>query len=132
MSVALPRAVRSTRGSATLEIAILAPALLLLVFTVVQVGLWSYARSLALGAAQEGLSAGRAHGAQASAGRTRAEQFLDRAAGDSLLARTVTVRTTGSSVRVEVEGRSLSVLPGVPGIPVRQSAEGPRERYTVP
>lgn len=120
------------RGSVTLEIAILAPALLLLVFTVVQVGLWSYARSLALGAAQEGLAAGRAHRSEPATGRVRAEQFLDHAAGDSLLSPVVTVRATATTVRVEVAGRSLSVLPGVPGLPVRQAAEGPRERYTAP
>ena len=130
--MAQPRRFRSARGSATLEIAILAPALLLLVFTVVQVGLWSYARSLALGAAQEGVAAGRAHRAEPAAGRLRAEEFLDRAAGDSLLDPQVTVLASGATVRVEVAGRSLSVLPGVPGIPVRQAAEGPRERYTVP
>ena len=44
------------RGSASLEIAILAPALLLLTFVVVQAGLWFYARNLALAAAQEGVT----------------------------------------------------------------------------
>ena len=123
---------RVERGSVTVEIAVLAPALLLVVFTIVQVGLWSYARSLALGAAQEGVAAGRAHQATPEAGRVRAEQFLARAAGDSLLDPRVTVRATAGAVRVEVAGRSLSVLPGVPGMPVRQSAQGPLERYTVP
>lgn len=123
---------RVERGSVTVEIAVLAPALLLVVFTIVQVGLWSYARSLALGAAQEGVAAGRAHQAAPEAGRVRAEQFLARAAGDSLLDPRVTVRATAGAVRVEVAGRSLSVLPGVPGMPVRQSAQGPLERYTVP
>ena len=116
----------------TLEIAILAPALLLLVFTVVQVGLWSYARSLALGAAQEGVAAGRAHQSTAGAGRARAEQFLLRTAGDSLTDQQVTVRASATTMRVEVAGRSLSVLPGVPGLPVRQAAEGPIERFTTP
>ena len=54
---------RGDRGSVTLEVSILAPVLLLVVFTIIQVGLWSYARSLALGAAQEGVAAGRAYGA---------------------------------------------------------------------
>lgn len=115
-----------------MEIAVLAPALLLLVFVIVHVGLWSYARSLALGAAQEGLAAGRAHRSSPEAGRIRAEQFLARAAGDSLVDPAVSVRTTPSTVRVEVVGRSLSVLPGVGGLPVRQAAEGPVERFTAP
>jgi len=110
----------------------MAPALLLVVFTIVQVGLWSYARSLALGAAQEGVAAGRSFGAPAGAGRERAQSFLDATAGDSLLGSTVSSTASASTLRVEVTGRALSVLPGVPGLPVRQSAEGPIERFTTP
>ena len=119
------------RGSATLEIAVLGPALLLLVFTMVQVGLWYYARSLAIAAAQEGVAAGRAYGAGIDSGVERA--FLDRSAHDSLLDSSVsTTGSTAARIRIEVEGRSQSVLPGIPGITVRQSAEAPVERYTVP
>lgn len=110
----------------------LAPALLLVIFTVIQVGLWSYARSLALAAAQEGVAAGRAHGATPDMGRVRAESFLRQSAGDSLVSSAVAVTATATDVRVEVTGRALSVLPGVPGLPVRQGASGPRERYTTP
>ena len=123
---------RQDRGSATLEISILAPVLLLVVFTIIQVGLWSYARSLALGAAQEGVAAGRAYGAPTQAGRLRAVAFLASFAGDSLVDGTVTSTVDVANVRVEVRGRALSVLPGVPGLPVRQHAQGPRERFTAP
>ncbi|MCU0302077.1 MAG: pilus assembly protein [Candidatus Nanopelagicales bacterium] len=123
---------RGTRGSATVEIAVLAPVLLLVVFTIIQVGLWSYARSLALGAAQEGVAAGRAYGAPAEAGRVRAEQFLAATAGDSLLGSAVLARATPGTLRIEVTGRAQSVIPGVPGLPVRQHAEGPMERVTTP
>jgi Flp pilus assembly protein TadG len=124
--------IRSARGSVTVEVSVLAPVLLLLVFTIVQVGLWSYARSLALGAAQEGIAAGRAYGAPAEAGRARAEQFLARSAGDSLLDPRVVATATATSLRLEVTGRALSVLPGVPGLPVRQHAQGPIEQVTQP
>jgi len=123
---------RGDRGSVTLEVSILAPVLLLVVFTIIQVGLWSYARSLALGAAQEGVAAGRAYGAAAEAGRARAQSFLDATAGDSLVGSTVTSSATAATLRIEVTGRALSVLPGVPGLPVRQRAEGPIERFTSP
>jgi Flp pilus assembly protein TadG len=123
---------RGDRGSATLEVSVLGPVLLLVVFTVIQVGLWSYARSLALGAAQEGLAAGRAYGATAEAGQERARSFLDATAGDSLRGSAVTSTATASTLRIEVTGRALSVLPGVPGLPVSQRAEGPIERFTSP
>lgn len=120
------------RGSVSLEIAILGPALLLAIFAVVQAGLWFHARSLALAAAQEGVDAGRTYQASEDAGVVRAEAFLERTAGDSL--RTTTVSAAGSTpttVRIEVRGRSLSVLPGLPGILVKQAAQGPVERFTV-
>jgi Flp pilus assembly protein TadG len=120
---------RDERGSATLEIAILGPALLLAVFSVVQLGLWSYARSLALAAAQEGASAAAAHGARTTDGAARARDFLRVNAGDSLLGTSVGVSGTSAQVRVEVSGHSLSVIPGVDGIPVHQFAEAPVERF---
>jgi Flp pilus assembly protein TadG len=122
---------REDRGSVSLEIAILGPALLLLIFSVVQVSLWFYARSLALAAAQEGVNAGRTYSADPGSGVTRARAFINEQAGDSLTQTTVT--SAGSSptlIRIQVTGRSLSVLPGVPGIEVTQSAIGPIERFT--
>lgn len=79
-----------------------------------------------------GAAAGRAYRAPAEAGRIRAQAFLEATAGDSLLASSVTSRATPGGLRVEVTGRALSVLPGVPGLPVRQHAEGPVERFTNP
>jgi Flp pilus assembly protein TadG len=129
---ALPRP-RSGRdaGSVSLEIAILGPTLLVLIFTIVQAGLWFHARSLALAAAQEGVTAARGFGSDLDAGIARAQSFLDRHAGDSLMH--TTVITTGSTprgMRIEVSGRALSVFPGVPGMRVTQSAQGPIERWT--
>lgn len=120
------------RGSATVEIAVLAPVLLFTVFTIIQIGLWSFARSLALGAAQEGVAAGRGYQAPAQAGQARAEEFLAAAGGDSLLSPRVVAHASSNEVTVEVTGRAQSVLPGVPGLPVRQRAQGPIERYTLP
>jgi Flp pilus assembly protein TadG len=47
---------RSERGVSTLELAILAPAILALIFVSIQTALWLYGRSVALNAAQEGVS----------------------------------------------------------------------------
>jgi TadE-like protein len=129
----LRRAQRTAdEGSATLEVAILAPVLLLVIFTVVQVAVFAYARSLALGAAQEGVAAGRVDGGTSQAARASARGFLDHTAGDSLQSSTVRVLATATEVEVEVRGRAISLLPGFPGLPVRQSARGPIERFTSP
>ena len=122
---------RRDGGSVSLEIAILGPALLLLIFTIVQAGLWFHARGLALAAAQEGVNAARAYRADPAAGTRSARLFLTEHAGDSLSAPRITATgTTPTQVRIQVRGRALSVLPGVPGISVEQSAEGPVEHFT--
>ena len=113
--------------------AVLGPALLALIFVTVQAGLWFYARSLALAAANEGVTAGRVYQAPAGAGLARARQFIADHAGDSLLGASVADGgSDATTVRIRVTGRSLSVLTGVDGWPVTQSAEAPRERFTVP
>lgn len=125
-----PRA-RAERGSATLELVIAFPVLLLVIFSVVQASLYFYARSLALAAAQEGVRAARAQTADLPDGLRETRAFLDATAGDSLLGATIdTTGSSGTRVRFRVTGRSLSVLPGVPGIPVAQEATGPKERFT--
>ena len=118
-------------GSATLELVIAFPVLLLLIFSLVQASLYFYARSLALAAAQEGVRGARAESADLPDGAARARGFLAAAAGDSLLAPAVdTGASTPTRIRIRVTGRSLSVLPGVPGLPVAQEASGPKERFT--
>jgi Flp pilus assembly protein TadG len=107
------------------------PVLLLLIFSLVQASLYFYARSLALAAAQEGVRGARAQSADLPDGAARARSFLADAAGDSLRRTTVdTDRSTPTRIRVRVTGRSLSVLPGMPGLPVAQEASGPKERFT--
>ena len=128
---ALSRDCRDT-GSATVEIAILFPVLLAVIVAIVQYGLWFHARSLALAAAQEGVTAARAYAADPAIGPDRAREFLQAHGSDTLTDITATATSPGAGqVGVEVTGRSLSLLPGVPGPAVTQSAEGPVERFTV-
>jgi Flp pilus assembly protein TadG len=122
---------RGQDGSVSLEIAILAPALLLLVFSIVQGGLWFHARNLAQAAAQKGAAAGAAYNATTAEAVARARSFLSENAGDSLTSTSVTAAgSTTAFVRIEVTGRALSVLPGVPGLTVTQDALVPVERFT--
>ncbi|MDQ0605787.1 Flp pilus assembly protein TadG [Streptomyces canus] len=121
------------RGDASLQMAIVYPFILLATIAVIQASLWYYARSIALTAAREGLTAARAYEASPADGTTKAREVLGRAAGDSLLGYTVT--TTGSTaerVRIEVSGTAQSMIPGVAGLRVSQSASGAVERWTVP
>lgn len=116
----------------TVEVAVLFPAFLLLVFGGVQAAVWYHARSLCLAAADAGARAARPTTATPAAGRTAAEAFLGHASGGLS---DVTVSTSGSTpamVRVQVSGTVPRVLP-IPGLTLRvsQSAAMPREVWTV-
>lgn len=125
------RALSGDGGSASLEIAILFPVLLLVITAIVQYGLWFHARSIALAAAQEGVTAARIYTAEPTAGIDRARAFLDAHGADTLTDAAITATSPGmGQVGVQVTGRSLSLLPGVPGLTVTQSAQGPVERFT--
>jgi len=115
----------------SLELSLLAPVVLLLLFGVVQGALYYHARTVALGAAQEGLRAARVERGSPGAGIRWARQFVADAGGEQVL-RGLDVRTTAdpAGVRVSVTGRPLSLLPGVLAPSVTQVAAGPRERFT--
>ncbi|BDO42064.1 TadE family protein [Cellulomonas sp. NTE-D12] len=120
------------RGSVSVELAIVFPALLVIVTALIQYALWFHARSLALAAAQQGVSVARAYQSASAAGRDSALSFITQHGSDTLLnaAATVSNPATGQ-VQVIVSGRSVSVLPGLAGITVSQSAAGPVERFTL-
>jgi len=123
---------RDERGSATLSLAIVFPVVLLLIFSAVQGGLYYYARSVALAAAEEGLRDARAEGGTSAAGAQRAQAFLADAGGASILENpAVTTSRSATNTSVTVAGTAPSVLPGM-SFTVSQTASGPIERVTVP
>lgn len=127
-----PRSTGQDRGSVTLETAILFPAILLLVMVTIQAGLWYYGRSVALAAAQEGVSAGRAEGASVAHATQTAQDFAaDQGRGMLGEASVSTVGSNATRIQVSVSGQIVSLIPGVP-IAVSQEASGPVERWTRP
>lgn len=124
---------RPDRGSATLETVVLFPAVLLVTFALIQGALYYHARTVALAAATDGLTAARVRAGRADDGRRVALAFVGRAGGDDVLpgAQAVSQRTV-TLATVTVSGRTLSLVPGLPGWPVSQTASGPVERFTSP
>ncbi len=123
---------RTDRGSASVELVILLPALFAVMFLGMQAALFFHARTVALGAAQEGARvAGGEQGREAD-GVAAATSFVTEAGGDNVLphATSTAVRTT-TGASVTVEGFSLSVIPGWKPV-VRQTATVPLERLTTP
>ncbi|MFB8026854.1 TadE family protein [Streptomyces sp. NPDC055990] len=121
------------RGESSIQMAIVFPFVILLTITAVQVGMQYYARNIALTAAREGVSAGRVHQASPGEGAARARETLGRIAGDSLRGAGVsTAGSSGETMKVTVTGRAVSLVPGIPGLLISQSATGARERWTTP
>ncbi len=118
------------RGSVVLEFAILVPVVLVMIFLCIQVALYSYARSVAITAAEEGVNAQRSYNAAAGTGYARAQTVIERQ-GDTLSGWSIDAPApVGGELRITVQGTSLSVLPGVPGFHVSQTASGPVEQFT--
>ncbi|MET7706059.1 TadE family protein [Micromonospora sp. NPDC005413] len=122
------------RGANPVELAVMMPLILVLLFASIQVAAVFLARSTALNAAQSGVNAQRLHQAGDGAGVNRATGFLE-AAGGWLVgwdkAGPSCVTTDDVEVTCTVSGRSLSVVPGV-DFAVRQTAHGTVERVTPP
>ncbi|MGW7063531.1 TadE family protein [Streptomyces sp. NPDC054904] len=116
-----------------MQMAIVFPFVILITVAVVQAAMWFFARNIALTAAREGVAAARVYQAPESAGAARARETLGRIAGDSLSDPTVsTTGSTATEVRVTVTGTAPSLIPGLSGLSVSQSAGAPRERWTTP
>ena len=104
---------RNQRGSASVELVILLPALFAVMFLGMQAALFYHARSIAIAAAQEGARAAGGENASASDGISAAHAFLTDAGGqDVLRGATAEVDRTATTVTVTIQGSSLSVIPG--------------------
>ncbi|MEU8015102.1 TadE family protein [Micromonospora parva] len=121
------------RGANPVELAVMMPLILVLLFASIQVAAVFLARSTALNAAQSGVNAQRTYEAPDGAGVESASRFL-RAAGGWLVGwdkASPTCVTTLTEVTCTVSGRSLSVVPGV-DFAIQQTAHGTVERVTPP
>jgi Flp pilus assembly protein TadG len=126
------RAGRNQRGSASVELVILLPALFAVMFLGMQAALFYHARSIAIAAAQEGARAAGGENASASDGMSAANAFLTDAGGpDVLRGATAEVDRTATTVTVTIRGSSLSVIPGWSPTVV-QHASVTVERLTAP
>ncbi|MFF1741851.1 TadE family protein [Streptomyces mirabilis] len=123
---------RDDRGDTSIQMAIVFPFVLLATVAVIQASMWYYARQIALTAAREGATAARSYPSSPADGAARARNVLERTAGDSLRGYSVVASSNGQRVRVQVSGTAMSMIPGVSGLQVTQSASGAVERWTVP
>lgn len=121
----------SARGSVSVELVILLPALFAVMLLGMQAALYHHARTVAVAAAEEGARAAGAEHGHRSDGVAAADAFVA-TAGDSVLEDTTTSATRSTTkAQVTVQGFAMSVIPGW-HIRVKQSASVTVERVTAP
>jgi len=123
-------AVRRERGSSSIQMVMLMPALFSIMFLGMQGALYYHARTVAIAAAQEGARAAGSQNGTAAEGVSAASSFVSDAGGrDVLPGAHMTSGRSATSATVTVTGTSLSVIPGWSPA-VSQSASVPVERIT--
>lgn len=98
-------------GGASLGFILLMPTVLLLIFGGVQFGLHSYARSLAVAAAQAGVRAATQAPASTDRGRQAAENFVTGKAAGTLTDAVITVTQAGQQITVTVTAAAPNLVP---------------------
>jgi Flp pilus assembly protein TadG len=122
---------RSDRGTGSVEVAVLAVVVLMLVFTIIQVGLFYHARKVAQSAARQGVDAGRQFGSGPGDGVAQAEAFLARFGGSVSGASVSSAGSSAQEIHITVTGQVATLVPGLK-LTVTQDAHGPVERWTTP
>jgi Flp pilus assembly protein TadG len=110
------------------ELAVVAPVLLLIVLFIIQVGVRMHAGHIAQLAAVRAAQAAAAYQASATSGEAAGRQTLAALGGGVLLEPTVSVTRTATTVRAQVDGTAETVVPGVHWH-VRVVVERPVERF---
>lgn len=124
--------VRDERGMATLEMAILAPFILLITFSAVQAILYYHARNVAVAAAQVGVEAARTVNGSSADGKAAASGYLSTVGGSLLDGANVSVNRGANTVTVRVTAPVPKVMPGLPLKPIDALVAGAVERTTQP
>jgi Flp pilus assembly protein TadG len=123
-------AFRRERGSSSIQMVMLMPALFSIMFLGMQGALYYHARTVAIAAAQEGARAAGSQNGTAASGISAASSFVSDAGGrDVLPGAHMTGGRSATIATVTVTGTSLSVIPGWSPA-VSQSASVPVERIT--
>ena len=119
-------------GSSAVELVLITPALMLVVFVIVQAALYMHARHLVTAAAQHGARIARAAGMSTTAGtgdaRSETLNYLHTVGGDMTNSPEVTVTRDATTATVVVHADAISILPGL-HLSVTAASRGPLEQF---
>lgn len=123
--------VRGQCGNSSVEMAILLPVIVLILFAVIQSGIFAFGKSVAAGAAESAAQAAALEQGTTADAIQAAYDMID--AGGTLLSTPgVVVNRTTTTVTVTVNGNVPSVVPFINSLPVSQTVSYPVERITRP
>ena len=120
---------RRDRGASSVEMVLALPIVLTVLFLAVKAGMWFYARSIALAAAQSGARTSALLDSSLQAGLSDARSFATGVGGTTLSDITVTGDRSVTSTTVTVSGHTVRLVPFM-DLTVSQTATLPVERYT--
>jgi Flp pilus assembly protein TadG len=118
------------RGSATVELVIAVPALLLMVLTVVQFAVAAHARHVAQAVAAHAVDTTRRQGGTSAAGHRAGDALLAQL-GPTLTAASIDVHRGPDRATATVTGYAETVVPGL-RLRIRATSSGPVERLVAP
>lgn len=120
---------KGERGSASAELVIATPLLLLLVLGIIQFAMWEHATHVAQAIAQQSLAAGRVQGGTNQAATAEAHSVLAQLGSGVLVHSDVSATRGSETTTVVVTGQAEGILPFLT-LPVRSVATGPTEQFT--
>lgn len=115
------------RGSVNVELAVLAPILLTVLFLAIQSSYFFYARQVAIASAQEGVRTMAAYDSDLATGVAVAEATASEWGGIALTNLHVVGERTATRASITVNGTAVHLLPGPPW-EIQQTATLPVER----
>ncbi|MGB7053304.1 MAG: TadE family protein [Acidimicrobiales bacterium] len=115
-------------GSATVEMVLLVPAMMLIFFVIIQFALWAHAAQVTQLAASEGDRVARSQGGGAVAGIAQAEAVTREPDSGLANAAVNAEMLPGDVVRVTVSGSAVSIIPGLT-LPVSAAQSGPIQEF---
>ncbi|MGI5214855.1 TadE/TadG family type IV pilus assembly protein [Plantactinospora sp. CA-290183] len=116
------------RGSATTEVVLYAPLLMLFILLGVQFAMWGVAQLAVQHAANHALQTTRVSGGTSAAGHTDANTVLEQVAGNLVNDRQVMVTRTPDTATVQISGTALQVVPFL-SFGVDAAVSAPVERF---
>jgi pilus assembly protein CpaE len=125
------RLVRDDRGSSSVELTILFPVIVLILFAAPQLAMWYFAREAAQHAAVAAARTAAVEDAAAGSGSAAGEDYLRQLGSGTITGYTVTENDTATTVTIHIHATVASMIP-LPGFDptVDVTLTRNRERFT--